>query len=216
MAERRPPRRRGRPQQTSESIDPEMVQRRAERQARQRALHEQVAQNGGRPPAPRGQLQYQAHILETSLRFGVSHRLNVVLLLLAAGVTVPALYLQGIVGHSPFSAPLSAAIFGFGVVGAAFILSWAAEAAEMDISQGLAIAFLALVTVLPEYAVSMYFAWEAGQHPLPSAGRNGRRVSGPCTSRWHRTAGARRRPEASCSIKHISWRPRSALGFHTG
>jgi cation:H+ antiporter len=35
----------------------------------------------------------------------------------------------------------------------------------MDISQGLAIAFLALVAVLPEYAVDLYFAWSAAAHP---------------------------------------------------
>jgi cation:H+ antiporter len=62
--------------------------------------------------------------------------------------------------------PLWTAIFsGIGIFGAAVLLSWAAEAAQVDIPQSLALAFLALVAVLPEYAVDMYFAWEAGKKP---------------------------------------------------
>ena len=58
---------------------------------------------------------------------------------------------------------------GLGIFGAAFMLSWAAELAQLDIPQTLALAFLALVAVLPEYAVDMYFAWEAGKDPSYSA-----------------------------------------------
>src|SRR5919108_5293854 len=54
---------------------------------------------------------------------------------------------------------------GIGIFGAAFILSWAAELAQLDIPQALALALLALIAVLPEYAVDMYFAWEAGKDP---------------------------------------------------
>ncbi len=50
---------------------------------------------------------------------------------------------------------------GAAIFGAAFLLSWAAEAAQMDIPRALAMAFLALIAVLPEYAVDMYFAWQA-------------------------------------------------------
>jgi cation:H+ antiporter len=50
---------------------------------------------------------------------------------------------------------------GAAIFGAAFLLSWAAEAAETDIPRALAVAFLALIAVLPEYAVDMYFAWQA-------------------------------------------------------
>jgi cation:H+ antiporter len=56
-------------------------------------------------------------------------------------------------------------VFGAGVVAASFALAWAAEAAEMDISGGLAIALLALIAVLPEYAVDLYFAHTAGSDP---------------------------------------------------
>lgn len=58
---------------------------------------------------------------------------------------------------------------GLAIFGAAFILSWAAEAAQLDIPQALALAFLALVAVLPEYAVDIYFAWSAGKNPAYTA-----------------------------------------------
>ncbi len=54
---------------------------------------------------------------------------------------------------------------GISIFGAAFLLSWGAELAQLDIPQALAIAFLALIAVLPEYAVDMYFAWQAGKDP---------------------------------------------------
>jgi cation:H+ antiporter len=54
---------------------------------------------------------------------------------------------------------------GLSIFGAAFLLSWAAELAQMDIPQALALAFLALIAVLPEYAVDIYFAWQAGKDP---------------------------------------------------
>ncbi len=54
---------------------------------------------------------------------------------------------------------------GVGIFGAAFLLSWAAEVAQLDIPQSLALAALALIAVLPEYAVDIYFAWVAGKDP---------------------------------------------------
>jgi cation:H+ antiporter len=61
--------------------------------------------------------------------------------------------------------PWNAISPGIAIFGAAFILSWGAELAQFEIPQSLAIAFLALIAVLPEYAVDMYFAWEAGKNP---------------------------------------------------
>lgn len=63
------------------------------------------------------------------------------------------------------SSPWNAIAPGIAIFGAAYILSWAAELAQFEIPQSLAIAFLALVAVLPEYAVDMYFAWTAGKDP---------------------------------------------------
>src|SRR5262245_22612795 len=64
---------------------------------------------------------------------------------------------------------LAAVIFGGAVVGAAFMLAWGAEAAQVDISAGLALAMLALVAVLPEYAVDFVFTWKAGKDPAQYA-----------------------------------------------
>ena len=50
------------------------------------------------------------------------------------------------------------------MVAASFLLAWAAEAAQIDVSGGLAIAVLALIAVLPEYAVDLYYAYTAGHN----------------------------------------------------
>jgi cation:H+ antiporter len=64
---------------------------------------------------------------------------------------------------------LQALSSGVAIFGAAFLLSWAAELSQKDIPQALAIALLALIAVLPEYAVDMYFAWTAGKDPQYTA-----------------------------------------------
>ncbi|MFC9694444.1 sodium:proton exchanger [Kribbella sp. NPDC056951] len=87
--------------------------------------------------------------------------LRPVLLLLPVAVPAVALRLTGT--HPPALA--SILVFGLAVVAASFVLAWAAEAAEVDISGGLAIALLAVIAVLPEYAVDLYFAHTAGSNP---------------------------------------------------
>src|SRR5213075_333024 len=47
----------------------------------------------------------------------------------------------------------------------AFLVAWGAEAAQFLISQGLALAILAWVQTLPEFAVEAVIAWEAGGKP---------------------------------------------------
>ena len=54
---------------------------------------------------------------------------------------------------------------GLAILGAAFLLSWATELAERDIPQSLALLVLALVSVLPEYAVDLSFAIKAAEDP---------------------------------------------------
>src|SRR5437764_6932301 len=73
----------------------------------------------------------------------------------------PALYLRFAEPEVPHA--LAAACFGMAIVGAAFLLSWAAEVAQLDISAGLAIALLAFIAVLPEYAVDVVFAKDGGR-----------------------------------------------------
>ncbi|RKT54378.1 sodium:proton exchanger [Saccharothrix australiensis] len=89
-------------------------------------------------------------------------------LLAAVGVALPGALLGAAdyLGwpHPEPSPPLAAAVFGVAIVGAAFVLSWAAEAAQVDIGAGLAIAVLAVLAVLPEYAVDLVFTYQAGRH----------------------------------------------------
>lgn len=81
-------------------------------------------------------------------------------LALAVAVTVPGIVLR--LSDAHLSEPLLALLFGLAIVGAAFLLSWAAEVAQLDISAGLAIALLAFIAVLPEYAVDLVFAIKGG------------------------------------------------------
>ncbi|BBZ46497.1 sodium/calcium exchanger family protein [Mycobacterium parmense] len=84
--------------------------------------------------------------------------------LITAAFIAPALVLQ-IAGLHPD--PVAALlIFGAAVVAASFLLAWAAEAAQIDVSGGLAIAVLALIAVLPEYAVDLYYAFVSGHDPV--------------------------------------------------
>jgi cation:H+ antiporter len=55
--------------------------------------------------------------------------------------------------------------YGGAVIGASFVLAWAAEAAQVDVSGSLAVAVLAVIAVLPEYAVDLYYAYTAGHLP---------------------------------------------------
>jgi cation:H+ antiporter len=79
------------------------------------------------------------------------------------GLTLPAIGTR--LGGGAPPEWLAAVIFGLGVVGAAFLLAWGAEALQLDVSQGLALAVLALIAVLPEYAVDFTFALKAGEDP---------------------------------------------------
>src|SRR5512147_1521756 len=47
----------------------------------------------------------------------------------------------------------------------AFLVAWGAEAAQFLVSQGLALAVLAWLQTLPEFAVEAVIAWKAGRDP---------------------------------------------------
>jgi cation:H+ antiporter len=83
------------------------------------------------------------------------------LILVALGVAVPGVVLK-LSGAHP-EPILAAFLYGIAIVGAAFLLSWAAEVVQLDVGSGLALAFLALIAVLPEYAVDFVFAANAGR-----------------------------------------------------
>ena len=88
------------------------------------------------------------------------HALTILLAALTALPTI-AVRLAGI----PLEAPLMALTAGSAILGASFLLLWACDAAQTDISQALALAVVALMAVLPEYSVDMYFTWQAGSNP---------------------------------------------------
>jgi cation:H+ antiporter len=85
---------------------------------------------------------------------------------LAVAACLPGAYLGAAdylsLPHPALPPALAALMFGGAIVGAAFVLSWAAEAAQVDVSAGLALALLALLAVLPEYAVDFVFSFQAG------------------------------------------------------
>ncbi|HXG58260.1 MAG TPA: hypothetical protein VNL91_04490 [Thermoanaerobaculia bacterium] len=63
------------------------------------------------------------------------------------------------------SSPLSAIWTFPSILASAFVIAWGAEAAQFLISQGLALAILAWLQTLPEFAVEAVIAWEAGKDP---------------------------------------------------
>ncbi len=85
---------------------------------------------------------------------------------LAIAACLPGVYLGTAdylsLPHPGLPPAFAALVFGAAIIGAAFVLSWAAEAAQVDVSAGLALAVLALLAVLPEYAVDFVFTFQAG------------------------------------------------------
>jgi len=86
-------------------------------------------------------------------------------LVLVISIAIACVGLGAKILNSFLPSPVQALFFGISILGVAFILSWAAEAAQLDMSRGLAIALLALIAVLPEYAVDLYFSWTAAFDP---------------------------------------------------
>ncbi|HEU4431390.1 MAG TPA: sodium:proton exchanger, partial [Myxococcota bacterium] len=72
---------------------------------------------------------------------------------------------QTALGGLHFVPEVAAPATGLAILGAAFLLSWSTELAEKDIPQSLALLILALVSVLPEYAVDLTFAIKAAENP---------------------------------------------------
>ena len=110
----------------------------------------------------------------------------------AALATAPAFLLR--FGALEASYPLEALLFGLAIVGAAFAISWAAETAQLDISAGLAIAVLALIAVLPEYAVDFVFTSQGGNsfQADPTCPPIGNADTSPCDLALANMTGANR------------------------
>jgi len=91
----------------------------------------------------------------------VNARNSLGLMGLAALVTLPGVVLRLSSDHpDPI---LGSIVFGLAIIGAAFMISWAAEIIQLDVGGGLALALLALIAVLPEYAVDFVLTAEAGR-----------------------------------------------------
>ncbi len=80
-----------------------------------------------------------------------------------AAIGMPALIIR--LGGIDIGPERDAVLFGLAILGAAFLLAWAAEAAELDVPRTVAVALLAIIAVLPEYAVDIFFAWTAADNP---------------------------------------------------
>jgi len=65
-------------------------------------------------------------------------------------------------GYFRLSTSATVLVTGTSILGAAFLLAWAAETAEKDVPSAFAIAVLAVIAVAPEYAVDALYAWNAG------------------------------------------------------
>lgn len=76
---------------------------------------------------------------------------------------LPGLYFR--LTATPLPPLTEMAVSGVAMLSAGFLLSWGVEAAEDLVSRGLALAVLALITVLPEYVIDLYYAFHAGRDP---------------------------------------------------
>lgn len=94
----------------------------------------------------------------------MANRVNNSIWMIAAAIalTLPWVFIQ--VSHNvhALSTLMTVTVSGVAVLGASFLLAWAAETAEKDVPRAFAIAVLAVLAVAPEYAVDALYAWNAG------------------------------------------------------
>ncbi len=84
-------------------------------------------------------------------------------LILSIAIPLPWMVLA-LTGQTHHMNPtLVSLLSGLAIVSAAFLLGWGAELSERDIPRSLALIFLALISVLPEYAIGLHYAWTEGQ-----------------------------------------------------
>src|SRR5262249_22620211 len=83
-------------------------------------------------------------------------------LILSIVVPLPWLYLELTGKADSLNPALVSLLSGVAIVGAAFLLGWGAELSERDIPRSLALITLALISVLPEYAIGLHYAWAEG------------------------------------------------------
>jgi cation:H+ antiporter len=77
-------------------------------------------------------------------------------------VPLPWIFLSLTGKTHDFNPAIVSLLSGVAIVGAAFLLGWGAELSERDIPRALALITLALISVLPEYAIGLHYAWTEG------------------------------------------------------
>ncbi|MCS7164856.1 MAG: sodium:calcium antiporter [Candidatus Calescibacterium sp.] len=81
-------------------------------------------------------------------------------------ITIRLLYLLGYISWSYENyAVISALLTGISIIAGAFLISWAAESSQEYLPPNLVLASIALINVIPEYVVDVYFTWVAGNNP---------------------------------------------------
>jgi cation:H+ antiporter len=124
-----------------------------------------------RPPGPDGALpgdppeDTPEARAEKAMAEAAASRRGWLWIFLTVAIAFPWLFVRFFGDYHALPSPMTAALTGLAILGAAFILSWAAEAFQLDVSQALALALLSLIAVLPEYAVDVVFAWRAAADP---------------------------------------------------
>lgn len=84
-------------------------------------------------------------------------------LIIAILIPLPWIFLS-LTGQAHSLSPVvTTTLSGISIVAAAFVLSWGAELSERDIPRSLALIALALISVLPEYAIGLHYAWAEGK-----------------------------------------------------
>ncbi|MCU4717219.1 sodium/calcium exchanger protein [Halapricum hydrolyticum] len=96
------------------------------------------------------------------------------------------------------------AVTGLAVLGASFLLAWAAETAEKDVPRAFAIAVLAVLAVAPEYAVDALYAWGAG---------SGGATTAACSSTPAADALARACHDANLAVANMTGANRILIGI---
>ena len=79
-----------------------------------------------------------------------------------ATVALPSMGFESVAAFEDLPTIVTVVVSGVAVLGAAFLLAWAAETAEKDVPRPFAIAVLAVLAVAPEYSVDALYAWNAG------------------------------------------------------
>jgi cation:H+ antiporter len=81
-------------------------------------------------------------------------------------VAATKLFAKGVLGAEVAMGSAWSALWTFpSVLGSAILIAWGAEAAQFLISQGLALAILAWLQTLPEFAVEAVISYQAGKDP---------------------------------------------------